>query len=71
MDRSSAEAISKLMLEFSARLNDSVALMEKNGSPAEFEAYRSAIARIMGEMLLGIMNPLYATFPDLKPDGLE
>lgn len=33
--------------------------------------YRLAVAKVLGEMLLEVMNPLYAEHPDLKCAGLE
>jgi hypothetical protein len=40
-------------------------------SPEEFKAYRLAVAKIMAEMLLEVMNPLYAQHPSIKPLELE
>ena len=71
MDRDAAEKLSGLMIEFGARLNESVALVQQKGSPSEFEAYRAAVGVILGEMLLSIMNPIYKEYPELKPPELE
>lgn len=66
-----ARQVSDLMIEFGRRLNTSVALIQDHGSPEEFHVYREAIAKIMADMLLDIMNPLYARHPNLKPPGLK
>jgi hypothetical protein len=66
-----ASRVSQLMLEFGAKLNESVALAKERCSDAEFKAYRTVVGRLMGEMLLEVMNPLYAEHPDLKPKELE
>jgi hypothetical protein len=66
-----ASEISQLMLEYGAKLNESVALVRDKCSQAELMAYRDAIAKIMGDMLLEVMNPIYAIHPNLKPPGLD
>ncbi|MFZ0463267.1 MAG: hypothetical protein WBE20_09990 [Candidatus Acidiferrales bacterium] len=40
-------------------------------SPEEFAADRRAAGRIMGEMLLEVLNPLYAEHPSLKPAAMD
>ena len=69
-DRSVAEKVSTLMVEFGARLNESVATVQASYSESEFSAYRAAVGRLMGAMLLDIMNPIYGQHPDLKPPQL-
>jgi hypothetical protein len=66
-----ARQVSDLMLEFGRRLNASTALVQDHSSPAEFHVYREAVAKIMADMLLDIMNPLYARHPSLKPPQLK
>jgi hypothetical protein len=62
-----AKEVSNLMLDFGSKLDASVALVKERCSVAELEAYRQAVGKIMGEMLLEVMNPLYRKHPDLKP----
>jgi hypothetical protein len=66
-----ARQVSDLMVEFSRRLDDSIALVRDHGSPEEFHVYREAVAKILTDMLFDIMNPLYARHPNLKPPGLK
>ena len=66
-----AQQISELMLEYSERINESILLVQQKCSHEEFKAYRLAAAKVMGEMLLEVMNPLYREHPDLKPEGLD
>lgn len=65
-----AKEISALMLEFGARLDASVALVQKECAEEDFKEYRLAVGTIMGGMLTEIMNPLYQAHPDLKPKEL-
>ena len=62
--RDIAETISKLMLEYGAKLDDSVRLVMDNCPAEDFHAYRLAVGKIMGEMLTEVMNPLYREHPD-------
>jgi hypothetical protein len=66
-----AQQVSDLMIEFQGRLNDSIIAVQEQCSLEEFKVYRLAAAKIMAEMLLEVMNPLYAQHPSLKPPELE
>jgi hypothetical protein len=66
-----AQQVSDLMLEFQGRLDDWVIAVQEQWSPEEFKAYGPAVAKIMAEMLLEVMNPLYAQDPSIKPPELE
>jgi hypothetical protein len=71
MDRFVASEIHDLMLEFSAKLDNSIKFVKENCDQDEFNRYRQAVGRIMGNMLLDIMNPIYSDHPDLKPADLN
>lgn len=66
-----ARRISDLMIEFSGRLDKSILMVKEHCPSEEFETYRRAVGHILGEMLLEVMNPLYAEHPSLKPRGLD
>ncbi len=71
MKREIAAQISTLMLEHAAKLDQSIQLVMTNGTEDEVVRYRRAVGKIMGEMLLEIMNPIYSEYPDLKPPRLK
>ena len=71
MKKDVAQQISSLMLEFGAKLDSSVELVVANGSAVEALRYKRAVGKILGEMLVEIMNPIYAEHPDLKPPQLR
>jgi hypothetical protein len=54
-----------------AKLNASIADVESSCPEEEFANYRRVVGKIMGAMLLDIMNPIYAAHPALKPSQLE
>jgi hypothetical protein len=70
-DKVISESVGKLMLEFGGQLDASIVAVRVNCSDAEFRAYRLAVGKILGEMLLEVMNPLYREHPDIKPIGLD
>jgi hypothetical protein len=70
-DKKVAQQISDLMLKVQAEINDSIFLVKDNCSKEEFEAYRKAGARVLADILLDILNPIYAKHPALKPKGLD
>ena len=71
MNQEVATKVIELMLDVGARLDNSVALVQDNCSEAEFCAYRQAVGKLMGTMLLDIMNPVFDKYPELKPEQLK
>ena len=69
-DKEVASRVSDLMLELGAKLNESLVLVKERCTEQEFKAYRTVVGKLMGEMLLEVMNPLYVSHPDLKPKEL-
>jgi hypothetical protein len=53
------------------RLDNSVCFVMDRCPEAEFIAYRTAIGRVMGVLVLDVLNPLYARNPEAKPDGYD
>ena len=66
-----ARKISELMIELSKRLGASVAEVKESCTETEFVEYRAAVGRIMADMLLEVMNPLYKQHPQIKPTELK
>ena len=71
MKKENAKILSELMLEYGAKLDVTLAKIQPNCNEEEFDVYRKAIGKIMGYMLLEVMNPIYEKFPELKPDDLK
>ena len=69
MNSPAAEALSLLVLQLNAKMNDSVAFVKEKGTPGEFDAYRLQAAEVMGA-LHGIAETLYARHPHLRPAEL-
>lgn len=71
MNKQISSEIIELMVEFGGRLNQSVILIQDSCPEDELVCYRSAVGKLMGNMLLDIMNPIFEEHPELKPDQLE
>ena len=71
MNREIAKMIVDLMLRQGRELDDSVRAVQSSEGAEEFNRYRLAVGRIMGEMLLEVMNPIFDEYPDLKPPQLR
>ncbi len=56
-----------MMLEYYAKLDASVQLVQDRCSIDEFKKYRKAMGLIMGHMTTEVMMPLYKKHPDLEP----
>ena len=66
-----ARQISNVMLEISTKIDESIAFVQTNCPDNEFQEYRRAAGRVLGEALLEILNPLYKRHNFLKPPGFE
>jgi hypothetical protein len=66
-----AQQISSLMLEVSEQINQSVLLVKNECTTEEFASYRKACAKVMGYILLEVLNPIYAAHPEIKPNELK
>ncbi len=70
-DPTVANKIAEIMQDCTARLDKSVALVQDECGPEELKIYRRAVGKVMGELLLEVLNPLYAKHPSLKPPGWD
>lgn len=70
-DQDVAKQIAEIMQDCTARLDASVAVVRDKCGPEELKTYRRAVGKAMGEILLEILNPLYAKHPSLKPPGWD
>ncbi len=66
-----AQEINALMLDYGAQLNATVALVHQKCSVDEFTVYRKAVGKILGSMLIEVMEPLYKQHPHLRPQELN
>ena len=70
-DPNVARQIAEILQDCTARLDKSVAVVKDGCGPEELKIYRMAVGKVMGEILLEVINPLYAKHPSLKPPGWD
>ena len=71
MNRDEAEKLSILLLQISAKLNQSASFVRDFDSKENWEKYRTAVGRAMGEVYLELEEPLWKRFPDLRPTSMD
>ena len=71
MDKKSAEKLSILMMQISAKINDSVAFVRKHDTDGLFEKYPRIAGEIMGTIYLDIEEKLWQKYPELRPTQME
>ena len=67
-DKKVAKEINNLMLEYQAKLAESVSIVRDNCSEKDIYEYRIAIGNVLGLIIKKVMVPIYETHPDLDPD---
>lgn len=70
MTEQEAEELSTALLRVSGLLNQSAAFVRDKDSKENWDIYRKAVGRAMGEVYLELADPLWKKFPHLKPEGL-
>ena len=70
-DHEFAKKCMELVLEYSGKLDESVAEAQDRLTVEEFKAYRRAVGAVMGECFLEILRPIFRRHPELKPQGFD
>jgi hypothetical protein len=71
MQQETAKKISAIMLDASAKLDESVAIAQSECTDEELVVYRRAVGNILGEIWDTVLRPLYEEHPTLRPPGLD
>jgi hypothetical protein len=67
MDKNIAEKTSLLALKMGADLDNHLLMIKESCLESEFKKYQKATGKIMTELLVSYMNPIYEQYPELKP----
>jgi len=70
-DKETAKIVCETLIETSEKFKGTLDLVSKNCTESEVERYKQAIAKVLGNMMLGIRNPIYLEHPDLVPEGMK
>ena len=71
MKTEAAQQLSDQLNDIVGRLNESIKLVQLNCDEAEFAAYRKVVGRVMGNLILEVINPLYEKNPEVKPENYD
>jgi len=71
MKTTEAKELVHLFARIGAHLDQSVAFVESCDDEANFLEYRAFVGKLMGDLFLDGMQPLYNRFPELLPDYLN
>ena len=66
-----AEKLSLLMTKINSLMNQSVAFVQEYDSDGVFEKYHQTAGKIMASLLLDIQEPIWKTFPELRPIQMD
>jgi hypothetical protein len=66
-----ARQISELMLDIFRRADESIAAVKESCPPEEAAAYQKAIGRVVGPIVMDVLEPLYEKHPGLKPSNWD
>jgi hypothetical protein len=70
-DSGTAKQISELMLDVFRRVDESVASVQETCPPEEAAAYKRAVGRVAGPIVMDVLEPLYKKHPGLKPSNWD
>jgi hypothetical protein len=71
MSREAAAEVLRVIIEHGREQDATLEKIRKTCSDDQFNWFRQMIGRSMGAMLLDVINPIVAKYPELKPPGLE
>jgi hypothetical protein len=71
MSKDAAKLIMKVVTRNAAEQDAVLAKIQSLCTEAEFGEYRRMIGKSMGAMLVEIIHPIVAKYPELRPDQLS
>lgn len=71
MKKETAAKVLSLSREASAKINESIKVVQASEPSESFERYRAAAGQVMGELYFSIIEPILTQHPDLTPPGLQ
>jgi hypothetical protein len=70
-DEKTAKLISDLMLDIFRRVDESLAVVKETCPTDEANSYQKATGRIVGPIVMQVLEPLYNKHPGLKPSNWD
>jgi hypothetical protein len=71
MNLATAQEIAKRLQDVTAQLDDSIRIVQSSSTAEEFNKYRRIMGKLMGEIFLEVLQPLYNEYPSIVPPRLR
>jgi DNA-binding transcriptional LysR family regulator len=71
MDKATAQRVRDVAQHALGQLDSSIHAVQASCSQQEFETFRTVVGKIMGAIVIDVLQPLYAEHPDITPPELK
>lgn len=71
MRKDLAERLTRDLLSFSGKLDQSVAELEGNSDEKFFQRYRRSVGQVMGVIYIEILRGVFLQYPELEPKSMR
>jgi hypothetical protein len=71
MEKSAAIKLNEMLVECYFKLHESIDIAREHCDEAERKAYCGAVGKVLGYLLLDVLEPIYSEHPDLRPELLK
>ncbi len=71
MDKDTATKVNEALVECYFKLHGSIDIVRERCSEDERKAYCRAIGKVLGYLLLDVLDPMYSVYPELRPALLD
>ena len=70
MKTEDAEKLSILLLQVRAKLDESIGFVRERCTAEEHEVYKQGVAKVLGNLVWYLTDPLWERYPDVKPEHM-
>lgn len=71
MEKAAAIRLNEALVECYFKLHNSIDIVREHCNEDERKAYCRAVGKVLGHLLLDVLEPLYSEHPDLRPELLK
>jgi hypothetical protein len=71
MEKGAATKLNEVLVECYFKLHGSIEIVKEHCDDDERKAYCRAVGKVLGYLLLDVLEPMYSEHPDLRPELLK
>ena len=71
MKREPAIKVNETLLDCYFKLHETIDVVREHCDEEERKAYSRAVGKVLGYLLLDVLEPIYVEHPDLRPEQLK